>query len=779
MIALRRPRFRTLRARLAVLYACLFAIALAGIAVVAQAVIETTARTSVTAELATSGTVFDRLWLLREQSLAGAADMLARDFGFRSAVASGDRATILSALGNLRARAGVAEAMVVDLDGHVVGGGPLARADARLPGSLPAGRRDAVVTAGDKVYRLIASPILAPGAIGWVVFGVRVDRTEMAALEKLSAIPLIATVLRRDRRGHWIADDGSLAPDPAIDMLVDGSLTTRRLDTLSLAEGRAFAIAKPLAGTGAAPAAALLIRYPMGLALAPYRPLQIGIGLAGLVGLLLVLIGSARLARGIAGPISVLDAAALALEQGSRTEVTIDSQDEIGRLADSFNRMSAGIVEREHRITHLAFHDSLTGLPNRTAFRQALDQAIARVGRTGEKVAALCLDLDGFKGVNDTLGHPAGDALLKLVADILVALVPDGMVARLGGDEYAIILSGRIDDDRPRAVAQGILDALREPIEADGHIVATGVSIGIAVAPGDGQDPVQLLKNADLALYRAKQEGRGAFRFFEPALDAAARARRALELDLRSALKSDQFLLHYQPVFDLKADRIGGFEALLRWNHPTRGLVSPVEFIPVAEDTGLIIGIGEWVIREACRTAAQWPAHIRIAVNVSPIQFRNPGFKAIVMQALSHSGLSPERLEIEITESVFLDGEDAVVGLLHSLRAIGVRIALDDFGTGYSSLSYLRSFPFDKLKIDRSFVANLADDAGSAAIVQAILTMAEALAMETTAEGVEDETQLQRLRGQGCGHIQGFLFSRPVGQVQADTLIRDGLARAA
>ena len=392
--------------------------------------------------------------------------------------------------------------------------------------------------------------------------------------------------------------------------------------------------------------------------------------------------------------------------------------------------------------------------------------------KRGETVAVLYLDLDGFKSVNDTLGHPIGDALLRIVSTTLGELATDGVVSRLGGDEFAIILADGIAPDRPRALAQAILDQLRLPMRADGHDVSTGTSIGIALGPQDGADPDTLLKNADLALYRAKQDGRGILRFFEPALDAAARERRQLELDLREALAKGQLRLDYQPIFDIKRDRIAGFEALLRWEHHTRGLISPVEFIPVAEETGLIIAIGEWVMHEACRQASTWESDLRVAVNVSPLQFRSNGFANIVFQALARANLTPNRLEIEITESVFLEGADQTLELLHRLRGLGVRIALDDFGTGYSSLSYLRSFPFDKIKIDRSFVINVAHDDSAAAIVHAIVELASALHMETTAEGV-DEEQLTELRAQGCGSIQGFLFSRPIRASEIDRLLHD------
>ncbi|WP_235535202.1 putative bifunctional diguanylate cyclase/phosphodiesterase [Sphingomonas sp. Leaf339] len=774
------PRFYRLRTKLAVLYTALFAVALALLAITAQVMIRANAQSSVQAELIASGSVYDRLWQLRAKTLIDSADVLARDFGFRAAVASGDRPTIESALASLRTRAGVPYAMVVDLNGGVIGAAAgLAPIVATLPTALQDNRRDAVIASRSNLFRIVVSPILAPTEIGWVVFAVPLDTAEMSGLEKLSAIPLKATMLRRDVGDHWVAIDGTIAADPAIDALVMASRETRQLATLSLADGSAFALAKPLRGPGGRDEAALLIRYPLSAALAPFLPLRIGLALAGLIGIVLVVIASRRLAGDIAGPIMALDIAARTLEEGERTEVAISGHDEIGRLAESFNRMSAGIIEREHRISHIAFHDSLTGLPNRSYFRQSLEQSIVRAVRAGESVAILCLDLDGFKAINDTLGHPVGDALLRKVGEVLDALAPDGMVARLSGDEFAIILSGAFDADRPRALAQSILNATQTPIVVDGHQIASSISIGIAIGPSDGADPDQLLKSADLALYRAKHDGRGAFRFFEASLDEAARKRRQMEVDLRDALQNGQFRLNFQPIFDLKADRIGGFEALLRWAHPVRGEVGPAEFIPVAEEIGLITVIGEWVMHEACRQATAWPDHVRIAVNVSPLQFRHPGFQAVILQALSRSGLAPNRLEVEITESVFLAGETPVLTLLHRLREMGVRVALDDFGTGYSSLSYLRSFPFDKIKIDRSFITDLAANDSSSAIVRAIVDLARALDMETTAEGVEDRDQLAQLRDQGCGNIQGYFFSRPVEGSGVDALLKTVFAQAA
>lgn len=761
-----RPRwqFRRLSTKLAVSYGLLFAVCLLIIAIVGQFVIWSNARNTVRAELSASGSVYDRIWALRAQSLGDTASVLARDFGFRSAIASGDRPTIDSALANLAQRADVAQTFFVDTAGGVTGTGvpELRKAVAVVPQTLAGGRKDAVIATTKGAFRLIVSPVLAPTQIGWVIFAIPLDSREISALQHLSAIPLNATIFHR-RQGHWSGVAGPSKGDDALDLFIAEAINgNTKPGELALPNGSALALAKPLAGPDGRPEAVLLLSYPWRAAMAGYRTMQIGILLTGAIGLILVSLGSRRLATSIARPIAALDAAARSLEEGNRTEVRIDGADEVGRLAESFNRMSAGIVEREHRITHLAFHDSLTGLPNRTYFRQQLEAGLMRAHRRRERMTILCLDLDRFKSVNDTLGHPVGDALLRQIGEMLGGIAGDGIVSRLGGDEFAIILDDRGDADRPRALAQEILDALRRPIRIDGHQIATGASIGIAVGPGDGADADVLLKNADLALYRAKQDGRGVFHFFEAALDAAARKRRQLELDLREALQSGQFRLNFQPIFDLKKERIGGFEALLRWEHPRCGNVPPIEFISVAEDTGLIIAIGDWVMQEACRQAIAWPDHVRVAVNVSPLQFRNSGFQNVIFQALSRSGLAPNRLEIEITESVFLDGQTTVVNLLHQLRAMGVRIALDDFGTGYSSLSYLRSFPFDKIKIDKSFVNSVAQDHSAAAIVRAIVDLASALDMETTAEGVEDRDQLDELRDQGCSSIQGYLFSRPI-----------------
>jgi len=417
----------------------------------------------------------------------------------------------------------------------------------------------------------------------------------------------------------------------------------------------------------------------------------------------------------------------------------------------------------EKQIAFLAHHDALTGLANRVQLRDHIMTSLKNAER-GERFSVLCLDLDNFKDINDTLGHSVGDALLCAVSMRLRGLVRDNdLVSRTGGDEFSIVQPGT---EQPVAAATDlatrIVEALSVPFDIGDHQVVVGASIGIALAPDDGNDADQLLKNADMALYRAKDDGRGGFHFFEPAMDAKAQARRFLELDLRKAINAGEFEVFYQPIVSARNHAISGFEALARWRHPVKGMVPPVLFIPVAEDSGLIVQLGEWALEQACRQAIIWPGDIKVAVNLSPVQFTTPNLVETVERILAETGLAPHRLELEITERIFMaDNEDNLV-TLRRLKALGVRIAMDDFGTGYSSLSYLRSFPFDKIKIDRTFVTDLAERNEYVVIVQAVVSIARALGMTTTAEGVETSGQYEFLKALGCDEVQGYLFSPPV-----------------
>ena len=441
------------------------------------------------------------------------------------------------------------------------------------------------------------------------------------------------------------------------------------------------------------------------------------------------------------------------------------------------------ITERkaaEARIAHMAHHDALTDLPNRVLFRQRMADALAQRSRTGSLIGALCIDLDNFKLVNDTLGHPIGDRLLQDVAERIERVIRQrDTAARLGGDEFAVLVPELKSPQELAVLAQRVIDVVSEPYLVDGHLVTVGTTIGIAVAPTDGGDADRLLRNADLALYRAKADGKSTFRFFEQEMDAQAQARRQLEIDLRSALAAEELEVHYQPLVDLVSRDVIGFEALLRWPHATRGYISPSEFIPLAEETGLITPLGNFVLARACADASEWPEHVKLAVNLSPMQFRVGNVFTNVKEALSATGLAPERLDLEITESVLLDRTDHVIAHLHALRALGVRISMDDFGTGYSSLSYLRAFPFDKIKIDRSFVRDLPGNRHTLAIVRAILGLASGLDMKVVAEGIETQADLACLAAEGCKEGQGFFFSEARPQDEVLKLLAEQRRRVA
>ncbi|APO71141.1 GGDEF/EAL domain-containing protein (plasmid) [Rhizobium gallicum] len=431
-------------------------------------------------------------------------------------------------------------------------------------------------------------------------------------------------------------------------------------------------------------------------------------------------------------------------------------------------------VRAEEQIKHMAGHDPLTGLPNRTLLREKLEKELA-LGNGGKRCALLCLDLDHFKRANDTLGHAVGDLLLKAVTDRLKTCLGEGdSVARLGGDEFVVFQEEVQTKERAAALAQRLVNAIGETFIVEGQPVQIGVSIGIAIAPDDGDTADGVLKNADTALYKAKTDGGGTYCFFEPAMDAGIQKRRKLEVDLRQAIAGRQFEIYYQPQVNAGTEEVVGFEALLRWHHPERGLVSPADFIPLAEETGLIVPLGEWVLRQACKDAASWPGHVRVAVNLSPVQFRSPSLTHTVISALADSGLSAFQLELEITESVLLTDSKTALATLHHIKGLGVRIAMDDFGTGYSSLSYLRLFPFDKIKIDQSFIRELGDSKDCAAIVKAVVDLGSSLGITTTAEGVETTDQLDQVRERGCTEIQGYFFGKPLPFSHVEKLLRKG-----
>ncbi len=436
------------------------------------------------------------------------------------------------------------------------------------------------------------------------------------------------------------------------------------------------------------------------------------------------------------------------------------------RLIEVNQRLKEEIADREElqaKSQYLAYHDALTGLGNRLLFKEQLDEALLELSVTPRPIAVLFIDLDGFKAVNDTLGHSVGDLLLKSIAAKLRDLLPStDRMARLGGDEFAILQMSGAQPESSTSLAATIVEVIGHPHNIDGHDVTVGASIGIAIVHPAEMDSESILKSADLAMYSAKADGRGTYRVFDPQMDAAVRARRSLERDMRTALAQGEFALAYQPLVNLHTKKVTAFEALMRWRHAERGIVPPSEFIPVAEEMGLIIQLGEWALRQACIEAAEWPPDVRVSVNLSPLQFAKGNLVSTVLNALASSGLPASRLELEITESVLLEKSERNIAILNQLRELGVRISMDDFGTGYSSIGYLRSFPFDKIKIDQSFVQDLLVDQGSLAIVRAIAGLGISFGITTTAEGVETEEQMQRLSLEGCVEVQGYLYSKPV-----------------
>jgi diguanylate cyclase (GGDEF)-like protein len=739
------PHLRTLRARVTVLFIALLAGVMTASILVAGSGISLFARRAAERDMAANARVFEQIIATRESQMRDSAMVVARDFGFREAVALDDRATLGSALDSLASRTGTGVAAVVTLSGAVVSspGAPPIDGLALLP-LLDAGSDRGVISLRGKLALAVAAPIEMPDLAGWLVLAQPLGTRDLGALGRLSAVPIKAEVATFDRL------------DPVVRQLANG-----RIDTLASAEGPQLVRLSALPSLQRGIEPRLILRHSLAQALEGYSTLNailLGIALCGtLLGVWL----SLRLAASITRPLSQLAEAARRYASGVVAKVDVAGDAEVVALAHSFNAMVDAIEEREKQIVHTALHDGLTGLPNRRFFIEKLDRAVSRQ-TSDHRTLVVFIDLDDFKIINDTMGHPVGDDLLRRAGGVLQDLFPDHMVARFGGDEFGLLIPGLPSSADCASIARTIHAALNADAELGGRSMPLSASFGIAIGPGDGTDGDTLLKNADLALHRAKSEGKGTYQFFEAALDDEARRRRQLELDLRQTVREGGFELYFQPLYSMSEQRLKGFEALIRWNHPQRGFVGPAEFIPLAEETGLIVQIGEWVIREACAQAAQWPDDLSVAVNISPRQFSSPVLAQTIIQALGAAGLPPSRLELEITESIFIGNVERTLSVLHGLRSLGVRIALDDFGTGYSSLSYLRSFPFDKLKIDQSFVRDLDSDASAHAIIRAITTLAAALGIETLAEGVELASHMEVLRNEGCDMIQGYLISRPV-----------------
>ena len=749
--------FRRLSTRLTVLYAGLFGAVLLVVSLAVFFAIASAAERQVRGELAATGTVFDRVWSLRSERLQEGASLLSRDFGFRGAAATGDALTIASALENLRRRMGVDYAFMVDAEGQVAGA-TFASADrAALSRAFEtANDPSGVFLLGGEPYQLVSAPVLSPELIGWVVFAVKLDAKEMQALERLSAIPLNAMVLHRAAGGGWT---NSKAPaelnTAAVRQVIDRSLKARATpEILNLESGRAVALVKRLPAIEADAGAVLLLRYPLGLALAPYRPLLAIVGLLGLLGLAVVSWGSWALARGVTRPISELDQAAHRLQRGEDAHVDIQGDDEIGRLAESFNAMAAEMRERERKITHQALHDGDTGLPNRLA----LERVVEGFTDWPEGQVFVCvLGLDRFSHMRHAIGHKLAAQTVRMVGNRLAGLAPACGVARVSADMlgFVLIADGEVAvlDD-----VQRLLHALEQPVRVAGEPIDVALSVGLT--PLESAKVGPSIERASIALDQARA-GRRKTAFFDAEAYGDPAANLSLMSNLLTGILQDQLVLWHQPKYDMRLGRVTGTEALVRWNHPTRGMIFPDVFITMAEETGHIRALTEWVVRQAIadqRALAEGGHHISVAVNISGRVLGEPDFVDFCAEALKHA---VGKVCFEVTETAVIENPEVALAMLDAFADMGVAISIDDYGSGLSSLAYLKQIRGQELKLDRSIVKDVTVSQRDALIVRSTIDLAHGLGLKVVAEGIETDDCFALLAGMGCDLGQGYLIARP------------------
>ncbi|MCY1672569.1 diguanylate cyclase, partial [Novosphingobium sp. SL115] len=634
-------RARTLGSRIALLYVVLLAAVMAVTIMVASSGISLFAREAAQRDLAANARVFDQIIATRQRQMADAGEVVSHDFGFREAFATGDAATLASALLSLRDRAGASEAAIVRLDGSVIASGTTGSTDGSIDGRamlarLEGGQDRGVVKLGGTEALAAAVPIEMPDLAGWLVLVNTLGPEDMEQLSRLSAVPVEAKVV----------DKAGLSPRFA-------AVPLGEIAEIGGAQGERLVRVSAITSLQDGSEPRLVLTHSLDAALAQYNGLRAVLLLISLIGVLAGAWAAIRLSRGIARPLQSLAEAARAYGGGAVAKVKVEGAVEVRSLADSFNAMVDAVDEREQQIMHASLHDALTDLPNRRFFIEKLDRAVSRQNDNHRTLVAF-IDIDDFKAINDAMGHPVGDELLRRVAQSLQDRFPNAMVARFGGDEFGLLLTGLDPTEDCTAIARMLEVALNREATIDGRGILLSASVGIAIGPQDGSSADSLLKNADLALYRAKSDGKGTSHFFEPELDAEASRRRRMEIDLRRAIRDGDFELYFQPLFSISQNRIKGFEALMRWPHKEHGMISPVTFIPIAEESGLIVQLGEWAVREACRQAALWPDDISVAVNISPRQLAADGLATCIAQALAQTGLPAARLELEITESVFI-----------------------------------------------------------------------------------------------------------------------------
>jgi len=768
--------FSRLRTKLTVLYVALFGVVLLLVSAVVFAAINDTAQRQVRAELTASGTVFDRVWSLRSERLREGAILLSRDFGFREAVATGDSATIVSAMENLKNRFGIDRAFIVANDGRIIGAetADVAAEAGRLTAAFDsADDPTGVILLGGRPYQVMSAPVLSPDQIGWLVFAVRLDRGEMSALEKLSAIPLTATVLHRDAGGWRLDGPESAAERARLSRFIDaaGPRPDAKPQTLAEVGGPSLALVKRLPTLTHDAPAVLLLRYPLARALAPYRPMLLIVALAGIAGLGVVAWGSWALARGITRPISVLNDAAHRLEQGEDAQVPIETADELGRLAGSFNTMATEIRDRERRITHLALHDGETGLPNRLALERVVE---ALSDFPPGRVYVAALGIGRFDHLRGAIGYALAAQAVRMIGNRLAGLAPASGVARIASDVlgFALIAEGpeAAADDAARLMAQ-----LEAPLNVGGDAIDVTLALGLAPIER-GAGPGAAIERANIALDQA-HGARRKVAFFDAVAYGDPAANLSLMSGLLDAMNGGALELHYQPKFDIRRRAVTGVEALSRWRHPVRGMLAPDLFIPMAEETGHIRTLTEWVLKRAIAdqaVLAEAGHPLDMSINISGRTLGEPDFTEV---ALAAAKAAVGGLTFEITETAVIENPETALSMLDAFAEAGIAISIDDFGAGLSSLAYLKRIRGQELKIDKSIVQGVTDSQRDALIVRSTIDMAHSLGLKVIAEGVESADCFALLSAMGCDQAQGYLIAKPLPIKELLTFVADDAVR--
>ncbi len=769
------PRLRSLQARIALFFVILLVTVQAVLVLLVSVGGERIAKDRIGQELLVGERVFRRLIEQSNRQLTDAARILAADFGFRTAIATRDYGTIVSVLANHGARIDANVVMLADLDRKLLA--DTLHADRRstdfpFPELIALAERNrqasSIVLIDGKPYQVVVVPVLAPVPIAWVAMGFVIDDRVAHDLQAVAALHV--SFLSERKNGRW-ALHASTLPGPLRAALIESGSAGNSHEGLAFLDlaGEEYETLSPMVGIGPEGRVVALLQRSLREGLEPFRRLRTVLLVMALASIGLTIAGSVLIARSVSRPVNRLAAIARAIRDGDYSQkAEVEGQDEISELAASFNHMLDGISTREEEILRLAYEDTLTALPNRAMFLDRLHQAVLTARRAGDPVSVMMLDLDRFKLINDSLGHAAGDQVLREVAHRLREILRDSdTVARLGGDEFAILLPTGTPE-RVAIVAQKILRTLEAPILLDGQPVDIGASIGVACFPEHDDEADVLLRHADVAMYVAKRGNTG-YAIYDPRYEEGRQTHLSLLGELRRAVENDELSLYYQPKIDLKTGAIRRVEALVRWIHPTRGFIPPIEFIPFAEQTGYIKRVTRWVVEQAVQQAGQWyrdRLDIAISVNISTRDLMSNDLVELVASLLQKHAVPAEQLCLEITESGFMEDPARALETLGRLHGLGLRLSVDDFGTGYSSLAYLKKLPVKELKIDRSFVMHMVDDEDDATIVRSTIELGHNMGLEVVAEGVEDLAGLEFLKRLGCDQVQGYYISKPLATAQ-------------